>query len=168
MLSNERPWAGSVFGCRKERGRKIAIAGEAVFIVEAQILCGPFRLVLQGLVLGLRQIDDLGVVAEYHFFQFGVFVELQGLDDESFELPRDQIGQVEGGELVLSDFRECLVAAEEGVTMWSANAFDMFFFADPVELAARAAFGITNENTAVAFRRALAIASRIAGAILSG
>ena len=68
-------------------------------------------------VLGLRQVDDLLVIAEHHLYQLRMLVEFQGLDDEGLELAGDQVRQVKGGVLTLAFGQEFFRAGEEGVTV---------------------------------------------------
>ena len=97
-----------------------------------------------------------------------MLVELQRLDHEGLELPGQQIGQVEGGELVVRIRQEFLVAGEEGIAMRPADPLDAFLGADLVELPLRAAFGIADEDARISFPPRLADRLAHRGADLLG
>ncbi len=79
------------------------------------------RLGRQGRVVGLRLVDEFLVMSEIGVAQFGVAIEAERFPDEGVELPDEEIGEVEGGELVLGAGREGRVAFEERVAV---RAFD--------------------------------------------
>ena len=79
-------WMNEGSGPRSEIGFQLAIAGEAVFIGKAELLRGRHGLLGEVLVAGLRQVDDLGVVAEIERQQFGVPVQPEALPDQLVEM----------------------------------------------------------------------------------
>ena len=126
--------------------RQIAIAREAVFIGKAEEIGGPFGFGLQFRVFGLRQIDDLFVVAEHHGNQFGVLVEFQRFDDEGFELAGNQVRQIEGRDFFAAFGQEFFDAGIKGIAVRTGNPLDPFFFTDAVDFTLGAAFGIGDED----------------------
>ena len=60
-----------------------------------------FGLCVQGGIVDLRLVDQLGVIPEIHVPQLGVPVEAHRPPDEGIELPNQEIGQIECGELGL-------------------------------------------------------------------
>ena len=119
-------------------------------------------------ILVLGQVDQLLVVAEIHVLEFGVPVEAERLHDEGVELARQKVGQEEGGEILVGALGEILVAGEEGVTVRSGQALDALALAESVDIAARAAIGIADEDPVKSALRASAIALSRAGAIFCG
>src|SRR3546814_7455047 len=75
-------------------------------------------------VLGLRQVDQLLIVAEVERQQLGMAVEAEPLDDQALEVTRQVVGQVEGAHLRLGQRVEHLAAGEEGIAMRALDALE--------------------------------------------
>ena len=87
--------------------RQVAVAGKAALQGQTQPVGAVLRLGGQGWIVGLRLIDQLGVIAEIHITQGRVFGQAKRLPHKGIELPHQEIGQVErchfvfGGESVI-------------------------------------------------------------------
>src|SRR3546814_20212469 len=77
-------------------------------------------------ILGLRQVDQLLVVAEVERQQVGMAVKAEPLDDQPLEVAHQVVGQVEGADLRLGQRVEGLGAGEEAVAVRAVDALDAF------------------------------------------
>ena len=100
-------------------------------------------------IVGLREVDEPGVVAEVDRQQLGMGVQTQPLDDESIEVAGQEIGQEEGPELLVGDGSERLRARVELVAVGARQALDPFVGQHRVEQAARPAVGVGDEDVPV-------------------
>ena len=97
-------------------------------------------------VLGLGLIDEFFIVPEIAVAELGVAVEAEGLPDKGVELPDEEVGQVEGGELLPGAGEERLGSLEEGIAMGSCDHLDTETAGRGLKLPAGAAIGVGEED----------------------
>src|SRR5690625_407159 len=156
--SSPRPSVGSRKGvaglaiCGRDLGGvgeevpQLSQAGVAVDVVELQEGGSGARLLLQGRVLDLRQVDEGRVVAEVVRQQLRMAIERQALDDQALEMAGQVVGQVEASGVALGQLGEGRLAAVEGVAVGAGKAAHPLLLQHPVEQAAGAAVPIGDED----------------------
>ena len=107
-------------------------------------------------VLGLGEVDEPAVVAEVHRLELRMAVDPEPADHQPLEVPGEEVGQPEGGGLVLGQAGEVGPAGEELVAMGAGQPLHAFLGEDRVQQAAGAAVGIGDEDPLVAVAPSLA------------
>ena len=123
--------------------------GEAALVGEPEPLGRRLRLGRRLGIVDLREMDDAAVAAEIVVAQLGKAVEAEPLEDERVEMAGEEVGQIEGAELLLGERREDLLAGVEGIAMRAGDASHPFFGEDAVELAAGAAVAVEAQDFVV-------------------
>ena len=83
----------------RERGQQVAVSGPALLVLEPEPVGSGARAAAEILVVGLREIEHPPVVAEVLLEESGMTIEAQAADHDRIEVPREEVGEVEGRRL---------------------------------------------------------------------
>ena len=97
-------------------------------------------------IVGLGEVDEPAVVAEVHRQQLGMAVEAEAGADDRVELAGQEVGQVEGPELLVLERGVGRRAGVELVAVGALDALEALALEVRVERAGRAAVGVGDED----------------------
>jgi len=100
-------------------------------------------------VVGLGEVDDAPVIAEVLLLELRVAVDPEPADDERVEVPREEIGEVEGRRLGVVHLLPSGIPGEEAVAVGTGKALDAMNIEHVVERAPGAAVGVRHEDALV-------------------
>ena len=99
--------------------------------------------------IGLGEVDDPAVVPEVVDQKLGVAIEPQAPDDQSIEVPHQEVGQVERPGFLVGKGREAGRAGIHLVAMGAGQAFDSLLREHAIEEPACTAVGVGDEDPVV-------------------
>ena len=125
----------------------------AVLEAQAQLCGGCFGRGNDGRVVGLREQQQPGVVAEVGAEQLGVAIQAEALPDQRLEVLGEEVGEVERAQFGLVQLLEQLAAGEELVAVITREAPEPGRLGQQrVEAATGASVGIPDQHLAISRR----------------
>src|SRR3954468_2780818 len=145
MIESVGGMSGGSYGC-SDGCIEIAETCLTPFEREAEPVGRRLRALGQPGIVGLGEVDDAPVVLEVHRQQLRVTVEAEARPDDRVELAGEEVGQVEGPDLLLLDRLVRGRACVELEAMRAIDPRDPLALQIGIERSARPAIGIRDED----------------------
>src|SRR5262245_57035840 len=132
-----------------QRRDEVAVAGPPLLVLEPEPLCGSACSRTQIAVLRLCEVQKTAVVPEVLLEQLGVPVETEPADDDRVEVPRQEVGEVEGRRLGIVELLPGGVPGQKPVAVRAGEPLDAVPLEHLVELASGSAVGVGDEHASI-------------------
>ena len=142
--------AATAAGKCRERRCELAEPGEAPLEGQTKAQRARLGACRQRGIVGLREVDESPVVAEVQGQQLRVAIQAEAANDQSVEVPGEEIGEVERARLFVGELGECRAARVDLVAMRALEPCHALSLEHAIEHPAGSTIGIRDEDAVVA------------------